>query len=114
MDILYMLIKFQDCPCSITTSILEDFSLPQFEKCPRLPHEGPISPTVTTTCTVFVNMVTSLIEPTKMDENEYEVFLVNPQRTFKSLAKATIERSIDEEYANCPSPPPKNQGMLEL
>jgi hypothetical protein len=23
MDILYMLIKFQDCPCSITTSILD-------------------------------------------------------------------------------------------
>jgi hypothetical protein len=83
--------------------------------CPRLPHEGPISPTIATTHTVIVNMVTSPIEPTKMDENEYRVFLVNPKRTFKNLAKATIESSVDEKYANCPSPPKKqNQGMLEL
>jgi hypothetical protein len=39
MDILYMLIKFQDCPCSITTNILDTCKylqcwklfLPQFE-----------------------------------------------------------------------------------
>jgi hypothetical protein len=58
---------------------------------PKLPHEGPISPTIATTRTI--NMVTSTIEPTKMDENDYEVFLVNPKRTFNSLAKATIENS---------------------
>ncbi len=63
---------------------------------------------------IIVNMVTSPIEPTKMDEDEYEVLLVNPKRTFKSPTKATIESSTNEEYANCPSPPKKqNQGMLE-
>jgi hypothetical protein len=82
--------------------------------CPRLPHEGPSLPIATTTRTVIVNMVTSLIESTKMDEDEYEVLLVNPKRTFKSPAKAIIESFVDEEYANCPSPPKKQkQGTLE-
>jgi hypothetical protein len=82
--------------------------------CQRLPHEGLSSPIVITACTVIVNMVTSLIESTKMDEDEYEVLLVNPQRTFKSPTKTTIESFVDEEYANCPSPPKKqNQGTLE-
>ncbi len=82
--------------------------------CPRLPHEGPIFQIVTTTRTAIVNMVTSPIEPTKMDEDEYEVLLVNLKRTFKSPTKAKIESSVYEEYANCPSPPKKqNQGMLE-
>ncbi len=75
--------------------------------CPRLPHEGPSSQTTTTTHIIIVNMVTFPIELTKMGEDEYEVLLVNPQKTFKSLAKARIESSIDEEYANCPSPPKK-------
>jgi hypothetical protein len=49
-----------------------------------------------------------------MDEDEYKVLLVNPKRTFKSPTKATIESSIDEEYANCPSPPKQqNQGTFE-
>jgi hypothetical protein len=49
-----------------------------------------------------------------MDEDEYDVLLVNPKRTFKSLTKATIESSVDEEYANCPSPPKKqNRGTFE-
>jgi hypothetical protein len=56
-------------------------------------------------CVAIVNMVTSPIEPTKMDEDEYEVLLVNPKRTFKSPTKVTIESSTDEKYANCPSPP---------
>jgi len=47
--------------------------------CPRLPHEGPISPIVAITCIVIVNMVTSPIEPTKMDENECEVFWSIPK-----------------------------------
>ncbi len=82
--------------------------------CPRLPHERPSSPIVTTTHIAIVNMVTSPIEPIKMDEDEYEVFLVNPKRTFKSPTKATIENSADEKYANCPNPPKKqNHGMLE-
>jgi hypothetical protein len=72
--------------------------------CPRLPHERPSSPTIATTHTIIVKMVTSPIEPTNMDEDEYEVLLVNPKRTFKSLTKATIKSSIDENYANCPSP----------
>jgi hypothetical protein len=54
-------------------------------------------------------MVTSPIEPTKMDEDEYELLLVNPKRTFKSLAKVTIESYVFEEYANCPTPPPKTK-----
>ncbi len=81
--------------------------------CPRLPHEGPSFPTSTSTCVVIINMVTSPIEPTKMDEDECEVLLVNPKRTFKSPIEA-IESSTDEEYANCPSPPKEqNQSMFE-
>jgi hypothetical protein len=49
-------------------------------------------------------MVTFPIEPTKMDEDEYEVLLVNPKRTFESPTKAKIKSSTNEEYANCPSP----------
>jgi len=82
--------------------------------CLRLPHEGPSSPTTTTTHTVIINMVTFPIELTKMDDDEYEVLLINPKRTFKSPTKATIENSADEKYANCPNPPKKqNHGMLE-
>jgi hypothetical protein len=50
--------------------------------CPRLPHEGPSFPTSTTTRATIVNMVTSPIEPSKMDE---EVLLVNPKRTLRTL-----------------------------
>ncbi len=96
-------------------------NLPRSHRCngtrvsrPRLPREGLSSPTTTTTHSVIVNMVTSPIKPTKMDEDEYELLLVNPKRTFKSLAKATIESFADEEYANCPSSPKKqNQGMFK-
>jgi hypothetical protein len=49
--------------------------------CPRLLHEGPSFPTSTATHAAIVNMVTSPIEPTKMDEDEYEVLLVNPKKT---------------------------------
>jgi len=77
--------------------------------CPRLPHEGPSSPIAAIMCTVIINMVTSLIEPTKMDENEYKVLLVNPKRTFKSPTKTIIESSVDEKYVNCPSPPKKTK-----
>jgi len=74
--------------------------------CPKMPHEKLNSPTTTTTCIVIINMVTFPIEPTKMDEDEYEVLLVNPKRTFKSPTKVTIKSFADEEYANCPRPPP--------
>jgi hypothetical protein len=63
--------------------------------CPRLPHEGPSFLIVATTRIVVINMVTFLIEPTKMDEDEYEVLLVNPKRTFMSPTKVTIESSFD-------------------
>jgi hypothetical protein len=49
-------------------------------------------------------MVTFPSEPTKMDEDEYEVLLVNPKRTFESPTKPKIKSSTNEEYANCPSP----------
>jgi hypothetical protein len=81
--------------------------------CLRLPHEGPSSPTTATTHNVIINMVTFPIELTEMDDNEYEVLLINPKRTFKSPTKATIENSADEKYANYPKPP-KNKTMVCL
>jgi hypothetical protein len=42
-------------------------------------------------------------------------FFGQSPKNLQELVKATIERSTDEEYANCPSPPKKqHQGMLEL
>jgi hypothetical protein len=74
---------------------------------PKATHEGFSFPIVTTTHIVIVNMVTSPIEPTKMDKDKYEILLVNPKTTFKSPTKATIKSSVDEKYVNCPSPPQK-------
>jgi hypothetical protein len=55
--------------------------------CPRLRHEGPSFPTSTTTCVAIVNMVTSRIEPTKTDEDEYEFFWSIPKEPLRAQPK---------------------------